>query len=59
MINHGLEGKFFLFSEEYRADQCKLLLIHLVELMHKQFENPPKQEFEEFLQLSGTSQKKN
>lgn len=59
MINHGLEGKFFLLSEEYRADQYKLLLIHLVELMHKQVENPSKQQHEEFLQLSGTSQKKN
>lgn len=44
MINHGLEGKFFVLNEEHRADQYKLLLTHLVELMNKQVENSPKQD---------------
>lgn len=44
-INHGLESKFFLLGEEYGSNQYKLLLIHLVELMHKQVENPPKQDY--------------
>lgn len=57
VINHGLEGESFLLSEEYRAYQYKLLLIHLVELMRKQVENTSKQDYKEFLQLSGTSQK--
>lgn len=57
MINHGLEGKFFLLNEEYRTDQHKLLLIHLVELMCKQVEKPSKQDYKESLQLSGASQK--
>lgn len=58
MINHGLKGEFFLLNEEHRADQCKLLLTHLAELMHKLVENPSKQNYKESLQLSRTSQRR-